>query len=112
MPAILQVAAAAPRRFPPIPTWPPIIARDVHERLIDSFRRFLASPPVPPPRPARPGVERSESGAKSRIESCQGCTNRSAADQEQQQPFRDRHQAPGLFFACSSRGQLRLSQEL
>jgi hypothetical protein len=42
----------------------PIIERDVQERLIDSFRRPLASPLVMP-HPVRLDVGRSENGANS-----------------------------------------------
>jgi hypothetical protein len=53
--------------FPLVPSYPrlaPLIAGDVHERPVDSFRCRLASPPVPL-RPVRPGVGRRESGGKS-----------------------------------------------
>jgi hypothetical protein len=51
--------------FPYCPRRVPIIGPDVRGRPVGSFGRPLASPPVVP-RPARPGVGRSESGAKSR----------------------------------------------
>jgi hypothetical protein len=52
---------------PGVPSRPrlgPDYRSDVHKRPAGSLRHHLASPPVPPC-PARPGVGRSESGAKS-----------------------------------------------
>jgi hypothetical protein len=61
-PAILQVAAAAPRGVPSHPRPVTISARDVRKRLADSCRRHLASPPAPPC-PAGSGVGRREISA-------------------------------------------------
>jgi hypothetical protein len=62
MPAIYRSQSRLPTR--PLPSHPaPLIGRDLHKRPVDGFGRHPASPPVPS-RPARPGVGRSESGAK------------------------------------------------
>jgi hypothetical protein len=51
-------------RVPSRPHMVPVIARDVHKQPVDSFSRPSGPPPVPRC-PGRPGVGRSESGAKS-----------------------------------------------
>jgi hypothetical protein len=56
--------SAVTPRVPSHPRVAPIIARDVRKRRGDSFRGHPPSLPVPPC-PARPGVGRSEGGAKS-----------------------------------------------
>jgi integrase len=52
-------------QVPSHPDLTPTIAHDVRKRPVDSFGRPVVSPPFRP-RPARPSVGRSESGAKSR----------------------------------------------
>jgi hypothetical protein len=58
------LSSEVPINWPSHPQLAPIVAHDMHKRPADGFGRHLASLPVPL-RPARLGVGRRESGAKS-----------------------------------------------
>jgi hypothetical protein len=114
------VRCSASSRVPSHPHLAPVIARDVHQRVVDSFGRPSASPLVPP-RPARPSVGRRESGGKPRpptgpsptsrgptVLSEPGCRGRRPRRDACRQP---RHRPSGSpSWACTTRPLIAFEQ--